>query len=281
MKTDKEIIIKPTRGLLDLKLDEFFQYKNLILMFVKRNYSTRYKQMILGPAWLIISPILSVVAYTIVFGKIANLSTDGIPQPLFYLAGNILWSFFANSINTNSNTFISNASIFGKIYFPRMVIPVANTITLFLDFLIQFVLLGIVYGVYVATGTTPVMVNKTILLLPIYLIQVALLGMGIGIIISSLTTKYRDLMVLVGFGIQIWLYISPVIYSTSIVPDQFKSVYLLNPIAPLLLNFKYSLFGTDGFYILSWIISIIVTLLISVIGIIVFNQIEKDFMDTI
>lgn len=274
------IIIKSKTKLLDLKLNEILQYRNLIWLFVKRNYSTRYKQMILGPAWLIISPLFTIITYTIVFGGIAGLSTDGIPRPLFYLAGSILWGFFANSVVSNSTTFTANAGLFGKIYFPRMVVPLSMVLTLILDFFIQFALMLLLMLFYAATGTG-IAWNWTVVFLPLYLLQLGLLSMGTGIIVSSLTTKYRDLSVLVGFGMQIWMYASPVVYSLTLVPEKFRTLFLLNPVTPVILAFKYSFLGIGripyGYLGISWI----VTLTVLFVGMILFNQIEKNFMDTV
>lgn len=275
-----DVVIKSKTKLLDLKLNEIWQYKNLIWLFVKRNYSTRYKQMILGPAWLIISPLFTIFTYTVVFGGIAGLSTDGVPRPLFYLAGSILWGFFSNGLISNSNTFIANAGLFGKIYFPRMVVPLSMVLTLVFDFLIQFALMLLLLLFYAVTGTG-IAWNWTVLFLPLYLLQLGLLSMGAGIIVSSLTTKYRDLNVLVGFGMQIWMYASPVVYSLTLIPEKFQSWFMLNPVTPVLLAFKYSFLGIGGIPYGYWGISWIVTLVILFGGIILFNQIEKNFMDTV
>lgn len=275
-----DIVIKSKTRLFDLKLNEIYQYKNLIWIFVKRNYSTRYKQMILGPAWLIISPLFTILTYTIVFGGIAGLSTDGVPKPLFYLSGNIMWGFFANGVFSNSNTFTGNAGLFGKIYFPRMVVPISTMLTLLFDFLIQFSLMVLLMLFYIIRGVK-FSYNWTIIYLPLYLLQLGLLAMGIGIIVSSLTTKYRDLGVLVNFGVQIWMYASPVIYSITLVPQKFQLLFMLNPVTPVLLAFKYSFFGIGeisyGFLGISWLM----TLIIVIIGMIIFNQVEKNFMDTV
>lgn len=264
-----------------LNLKEVFRYRDLIWMFVKRNYSTRFKQTILGPAWLIISPLFTIITYTLVFGGIAGLSTDGVPKPIFYLTGNIMWTFFANNINVNANTFISNANIFGKVYFPRLVTPISSIITNFFDFLIQFGLLMVFMVYYLLRGDMSLQLGSELLYIPLVLLQVALLGMGLGIIISSLTTRYRDLRILIGFGLQIWMYGSPVIYSVTLVPDKLKNIFYLNPMTPIILIFKRALLGIGEIPYGYWSISWLVTIAAVAIGIIIFNQVEKTFMDTI
>ncbi len=280
VQSEWDIIVKSKTGLFDLKLKEIYQYKDLIWLFVKRNYSTRYKQMILGPAWIIITPLFTILTYSIVFGGIAGLSTDGIPKPLFYLAGTIIWGFFSSGVISNSNTFTNNAGLFGKIYFPRMVVPLSTMITLFFDFCVQFFLMLLLLAFYAYRGINIVW-NWTVIFLPLYLLQIGLLAMGVGIIVSSLTTKYRDLGVLINFGLQIWMYASPVIYSITLIPQRYRQWFMFNPVTPVILAFKYSFLGIGeisyGFWGISWII----TLLTLFGAIILFNQVEKNFMDTV
>ncbi|HAP22263.1 MAG TPA: ABC transporter permease [Lachnospiraceae bacterium] len=276
-----EIEIVPKTRMLDFKFKELWEYRQLIWTFVKRNYSTRYKQMVFGSAWLIISPLLSVLFHTIIFGGIAGLSTDGIPRPLFYLASNILWAFFANTVHGNSGTFTGNAGLFGKIYFPRIIVPISNLITSALDFFIQFVLLVCLMFGYHFWADYELAMNWTIAFIPVYLLQLGILGVGIGILISSLTTKYRDLIPLVGYGISLWMYLSPVVYSIDLIPKKFQGIYMLNPTAPVLLGFKYSIFGIGSIMVHYMLISLAVSLVIFFIGLLLFNQIEKTFMDTV
>lgn len=264
-----------------LNLGEVFRYRDLIWMFVKRNYSTRFKQTILGPAWLIISPLFTIITYTLVFGGIAGLSTDGVPKPIFYLTGNIMWTFFANNINVNANTFIANANIFGKVYFPRLVTPISSIITNFFDFLIQFGLLMVFMVYYLLRGELDIQISKELLYIPLVLLQVAILGMGLGIIISSLTTRYRDLRILIGFGLQIWMYGSPVIYSVTLVPEKLKNIFYLNPMTSIILIFKKALLGIGEIPYGYWGISWLMTIIAMAIGVVIFNQVEKTFMDTI
>lgn len=276
-----EVEIVPKTRILDLRFKELWEYRQLIWTFVKRNYSTRYKQMVFGSAWLIISPLLSVLTYTIVFGAIAGLSTDGVPRPIFYLTTNILWTFFATTINGNSSTFIGNAALFGKIYFPRMVVPISNMITSALDFFIQFALLICLLLGYHFFAGYELAINWTIIFIPLYLLQLGILGVGVGIIISSLTTKYRDLLPLVSYGVSLWMYLSPIVYSIDLIPDRFRGLYMLNPTAPVLLCFKYSMLGTGSVEINYMLISLVVSIVLFFIGLVLFNQIEKTFMDTV
>lgn len=277
---EKTVVINAKKKWFDFNLKELWEYRELVFLFFKRNYSTRYKQTILGPAWLIISPIFTVFAYTIVFGGIAGLSTDGVPRPMFYLAGSVLWNFFNGCVTEISNTFSDNAGLFGKIYFPRLVNPLSTILTRLADFFIQMGLLIVIYFYYLYNGYN-VKINIFILLCPIVLLQFSMLALGIGIIVSSITTKYKDLKVLVGFGMQIWLYASPVMYSVTLIPKKFYALYLLNPITPGLLIFKKALFGIGKIPYFNWGISWIVTLFVMVIGVMIFNRVEKTFMDTI
>ena len=280
MEQSWDQIIRSKNKWYELNIEEIFQYKDLIKLFVKRNFSTRYKQTILGPAWLFINPLFNMICYTIVFGGIAGLSTDGVPKPLFYLGSNILWGFFAGCLGQTSATFTGNAAIFGKVYFPRMVTPISTVVTTLLDYLIQFSLF-IILAVFYAMSGQAIHLNAYVLLLSLLLLELALLGLGFGIIISAATTRYRDLSILVGFGTTIWMYASPVIYSMDLVPKQFLGVYMLNPVAPVLLTFKYAFFGIGAIpwrYLgVSWIVTIIVLFM----GMVVFNKVEKTFMDTV
>lgn len=273
-------VLKPKHNLFDLNLKELFAYKDLIFLFVKRNFVTKYKQTILGPLWLIISPVLTTLMYVLVFGNIAGLSTDGTPQMAFYMSGNLLWTYFAYCVNQTSNTFVANAGIFGKVYFPRLVTPISTVLTGLLDLTIQFGLFVIILIIYALTGTT-IAINPWVLLTPVLILQLAMLGMGVGIIVSSLTTRYRDLTILVTFGIQLWMYASPIVYSLSQIPERFRFLYMLNPVSPIVVIFRHAFFGTGSIPFLSWGISWITTIVVMVTGILLFNRIEKTFMDTV
>lgn len=273
-------VIEPKTRLFDLKLKELVRYRDLIWMFVKRNFASAYKQTVLGPLWFIINPLITSVLFTIVFGGIAKISTDGVPQMVFYMAGNTAWSYFATCLTSTSSTFTANAGVFGKVYFPRLVMPISTVIYGLLSFAIQFcVLMGfIVYFIAMGENVQP---NITVCLIPVYIIHMAALGLGTGIIISSMTTKYRDLTILVGFGVQLWMYITPIVYPLSTVPEQFRNLIMYNPMAPIINNFKYSMLGCGKMEWGYWGISAIVTAVIVFIGLIVFNRVEKTFMDTV
>ena len=273
-------ILEPKKKWLDINLKELISYKDLIFLFVKRNFVTKYKQTILGPLWLIINPLLTTCMFVVVFGNIAKISTDGAPQLAFYMAGNIVWAYFATCVNQTSNTFVANAGVFGKVYFPRIVVPIATVMTGLLDFFIQFILfIGILFT-YSFTGTH-ISLSAWILATPLLVLQLALIGMGVGILVSSLTTKYRDLTILITFGVQLWMYASPVVYSITQVPERYHFIYLLNPVAPIVTIFRYAFLGTGYVPMASWGISWITTLVLAGLGIIMFNRIEKTFMDTV
>lgn len=282
-KMDNEkwtIVIKAQNGWFDINLKELWQYKDLIFLFVKRNYSTRYKQTILGPAWLFINPMLSTIMYSIVFNQIAHLSTDGAPPLAFYMAGNILWGCFATCINQTANTFLENANIMGKVYFPRLVMPIATMITAIIDFCIQLILFLGTLIICIISGAE-LCINLWILAVPMVIVELAIFGLGCGIIVSSLTTKYRDLKVLVSFGVQLWMYATPVVYSITLIPEKFRNLYLLNPVAPCVLIFKHAFLGIGEIPYIAWIISWMTTIAILLIGILIFNRVEKTFMDTV
>ncbi len=280
MQKNTHIVITPRTNLLDIRLGELIRYQDLIWLFFKRNYITRYKQTVLGPAWLIISPLFTMMIYTIVFGRIAGLSTDHIPQPLFYMTGNIFWCLFSDCLYGAASTFTGNTGIFGKVYFPRLVVPVSNMITSCADFIIKLGLLAILIGFYAFRGDG-LFLSGRIVILPLLMLQVCLTGMGIGILVSALTTKYRDLQVLVGFGMQIWMYATPVIYSRTMIPQGFQKLFMCNPVTPAVLLFKNIFFGTDADVMKYWGISWVITVFIFFFGVIVFNQAEKNFMDTV
>lgn len=264
----------------DFDLKEFWRYRDLIFLFVKRNYNTRYKQTILGPLWLLFNPLITVTLYVLVFGNIAGLATDGSPQFAFYLCSNAIWTYFATCIAETSNTFTANVAILGKVYFPRLVMPVSSVITGFLDLLIQVVMLTVVIIYYICTGTR-MHITWALLLAPILVIQTALLGLGCGIIIAACTTKYRDLVVLVSFGIQLWLYVSPVVYTSTAIPPEIYNIYMCNPMAPIITVWRYAVLGTGEFPVMHWGISWIVTLMVLVLGVLFFNKVERTFMDTV
>ena len=272
-------IIRPYNKLLDLKLNELWQYRDLIIMFVKRDFKTMYKQTILGPLWIIINPILTTLMQVLVFGNIANISTDVMPQFLFYMSGNTMWLYFSGCLTKTSNTFVANSGVFGKVYFPRLVTPISIVISGLISFLVQFVILLFVVGYY--TINKVIHPNVLVFLTPLLVLELALLGMGCGIIISALTTKYRDLAVLVTFGVQLWMYGSAIIFPVSSIPQRWGEILMLNPVVPIVEAFRYAFTGNGTFSILYLGISIVVTLIILLGGVIIFNRVEKTFMDTL
>ena len=278
-------VIKPKTGWFELNLKELFHYKDLIFLFVKRNFTSLYKQTILGPLWAIIQPFLTTVVFTLVFGGIAGLDTGGVPSFIFYMCGNIAWGYFSQCFTSTANTFTGNAAIFGKVYFPRMVIPISVVLTNLISFFIQFVFF-LCFWVYYLITSSAVQPNWTIALMPLMLLQMAILGLGFGIIVSSVTTKYRDLSMLVSFGIQLWMYATPVAYSTSLIAEspslsKYMGLYMLNPLTPLIESFKNAFLGTGAVDIVYILISWAITLVVLFIGVILFNRVEKSFMDTV
>lgn len=272
--------IKSKTGWFDVDLKELAHYKDLVWLFFKRNYTTRYKQTILGPLWLILNPLFTVSLYALVFGNLAGLSTDGIPQFVFYLCSNALWTFFSTSLTQTSSTFTLNAAIMGKVYFPRLVMPISSVLTGMLDLVIQLGMLVVVMIGYTITGTG-FNIGPMLLFAPLLLLQTALLGLGFGIIVAALTTKYRDLVVLVGFGVQLWMYATPVVYTAGLIPDRFMTLYMLNPMAPIMECWRYVVTGTGEFFWNYWGLSLVTTVIVLVIGVLLFSRVEKTFMDTV
>lgn len=273
-------VIKSKTGLFELNLKEFFQYKDLIWLFFKRNYSTRYKQTILGPLWLLIDPMMTVIMQSVVFGGIAGLSTAGVPRILFYMCSNTLWAFFSGCFSSGVWAFTSNSWIMGKIYFPRLVMPLSSILTGFFDFLIRMLLFAIIIVIYSFLGQ-PLTFTSQIALAPLFVLEAALFGLGFGLILAALTTKYRDLHVLVGFGLHLWMYGSPVVYTLDLVPEKYLGLYLLNPMAVIIDGFRGVVLGIGEpnwhYWGMSWIVTIVVLFL----GVLVFNKTEKTFMDTV
>ncbi len=265
----------------DLKLKEVWRYKDLIWLFTKRSFVVQYKQTILGPAWLFLNPILTSFIFTFVFGGIAGMSTDGIPQMMFYLPSTAIWTFFAACVTTNATTFTANAAVFGKVYFPRLTTPISNVLSAVLQFCIQMVMVIAFWVFFIITGE--ISPNYfALFLIPVVLIHLGIMGMGFGIIISSMTTKYRDLSILVGFGVSLWMYATPIVYPLSQLGDgTMKTILMINPVTMPIEVFRYALLGKGTINILFLIISWIFTILVAVFGIMVFNKVERTFMDTV
>lgn len=273
-------IIQPKNGWFELNLKELLNYKDLIILFVKRNFTAQYKQTILGPAWAIIQPLITTVIFTLVFGNIAGLAPSGVPTFLFYLSANIIWQYFSGCLTQTSSTFTANAAILGKVYFPRLVMPVSSVISQLIPFAIQLVFFIIfwVYYLVVPSGVEP---NWYILLFPLIILQLAMLGLGFGVIISACTTKYRDLAMAVGFGTQLWMYATPIAYDISMIPEKYLALYMLNPVTPAVMAMRYAFLGTGYFDLKYYLISWIVTIVVLFIGVILFSRIEKTFADTV
>lgn len=265
----------------DLKLKEVWQYRDLIILFTKRTFALTYKQTVLGPLWIFLNPFLTSIIYTFVFGGIAGMSTDGVPQILFYLCSNAIWTFFSSCVTKNAATFTDNAAVFGKVYFPRLTISVSNVLASIIQFLVQMLLVGIFLVYYIIKGE--VHPNWSIwVLIPLILIHLGIMGLGVGIIISSLTTKYRDLAILVTFGVQLWMYATPIVYPLSQLGDGFmKKILIFNPVTAPVELFRYAVLGQGTVDIVHLVISAVFTIIVAVLGIMVFNHVEKTFMDTV
>lgn len=276
-------IIRPRSGWFDINLRELWQYHDLTLLFVKRNFTVLYKQTILGPAWILLNPLITTLIFNVVFGNMAGMPTDGVPGFLFYMAGNTVWTFFANCVNNTANTFVTNSQVFGKVYFPRLTMPVSQVLTSLINFVIQAAMYLAFWLYFYCTGSE-VRFTAWALAIPLIMVQVMLLGLGIGIIVSSLTTKYRDLAIAVGFGVQLWMYATPVTYSSSMIADRFPSllgVYMLNPITPVIELFRAAYLGVAEYSLQYNLISAGTTLIVLALGVVLFSHTEKTFMDTV
>lgn len=285
MKEMPVTLIRPKSGWFDLPVKELFRYKDLILLFVKRDFVSLYKQTVLGPAWAVIQPFLTTIVFSLVFGSIAGLAPEGVPSFLFYLSGTVVWTYFANCLTRTSDTFIANAAILGKVYFPRLVMPVSTVLSKLIDFAIQYGFFLIFLVIYGLTGAA-IRPNWLILLTPLLLLQLAMLSLGCGVIISAATTKYRDLRMLVSFGVQLWMYASPVAYDmfsmSAFAPGgKYYSLYMLNPVTPIVNLFRYAYLGLGQVDWQSYGISWAVTCCLLFAGIVLFSRVEKTFMDTV
>jgi lipopolysaccharide transport system permease protein len=275
-----DLILEPKRAWWDLRLNQVWRYRDLVLLFVRRDFVSYYKQTILGPLWFLIQPLLTTLTFTVIFGNIAALPTDGLPQFLFYLSGTVIWGYFAECLHKTSDTFIANANIFGKVYFPRLVMPISTLLSNLITFSIQF-LLFLAFLLYFVLAGTDVQPSWAVLVLPLLLLLMAGLGLGFGIIISSLTTKYRDLRFLIQFGVQLWMYATPIIYPVSSIPERFRWIILINPITPIVEAFRFAFLGAGSF---SWLYlgySFLVMMVVLLLGVLIFNRVETTFMDTV
>lgn len=272
--------IKSKTGWFDIDLKELWRYRDLIWLFFKRNYSTKYKQTILGPMWLVLNPLITVTLYSLVFGGLGKLSTGGVPHFVFYLCSNALWSFFSVSLTQTATTFTANAAIMGKVYFPRLVMPISSVLTGMLDLVIQLGILVVVMAGYWVTGYRFTL-GPTLLLAPVLIVQAGILGLGCGIIVASLTTRYRDLAVLVSFGVSLWMYATPVVYTAGLIPEKYLGLYMINPMSPIMECWRNAVIGSGTFYWGYWATSWVITLAVLTLGVVLFSHIEKTFMDTV
>lgn len=275
------LIIKPQNSWFDLHLYDLWRYRDLLLMFVRRDFVSLYKQTILGPLWFVLQPVLTTITFIIIFNKGAKIPTDGTPPALFYLSGLVVWNYFSTCLNKTATTFTSNAGIFGKVYFPRLIVPLSNVLSALVSFGIQLALLLLLIAYYYFFLGSSIHFNHFLFFIPVLLLLIAALALGIGIIISSLTTKYRDLVFLFTFGVQLLMYATPVIYPLSFFTGKYKSFILANPITPLVEVFRYSLLGVGEFTIWNIAYCILFTVVTLLIGVLIFNRVEKSFMDVV
>lgn len=285
MRNEKEpnwdLVIKPKRHLFDLRLNEVWKYKDLLVLFVRRDFVSFYKQTILGPVWFFIQPIFTTFIYVFIFGNLAKIPTDGIPQPVFYLSGIVAWSYFSECMVKTSNVFRENASIFGKVYFPRLIMPISIVISSLARFAVQLLLLLLTIAYYIVTGEASFQPNFYLLLFPILVFFMAILGLGFGMIISAMTTKYRDLALLVSFAMPLLMYATPVVYPLSTIGGNFKMIISANPMTPIIEGIRLGMFGRGVFDFYSFIYLLMISVFVLIVGVIVFNRVEKSFVDTV
>lgn len=280
---DWDMVIEPHNHLFDLKLKEVWHYRDLLLLLVRRDFVSFYKQTILGPLWFFIQPLFTTIIYTFIFGSLAGIKTDGIPPPLFYIAGITTWNYFSECLTKTSTVFRDNANVFGKVYFPRLIMPLSIVISSLIRFGVQMLLFFVMMGFYTFKGAS-LQVNVYVLLFPFLVIQMALLGLGAGMIISAMTTKYRDLVFLVTFGIQLLMYTTTVVYPLSEAIKKYPKyewLFSLNPMTAVIETFRCGFLGKGTFSWVSLLSSTVITLIIAVAGTVVFNKVEKDFIDTV
>lgn len=286
-QTWKTHIVPAGRGA-RINFKEVWEYRDLIGLFVKRDFTAKYKQTVLGPLWAVIQPLLTTVVFSIIFGSLAGLTTADVagetvqmPSFLFYMIGTITWSYFSATVTANSNTFITNRAIMGKVYYPRIVTPIATAFANLISFVIQIVMFCVIALVYALLGQAEIRVSAYLLLFPVLVLQLVMLSTGVGIIISSLTTKYRDLAMLVGFSLQLWQYLSPIPYGLALIPEKYMGLYMLNPVTPVVTTMRLAFFGTGYFHWGYYGLSLVVTIVVFFVGLVLFNKIERTFMDTV
>ena len=277
---DKISTITPRKSLFDLRLNEVWNYRDLFVLFIKRDITVTYKQTVLGPLWFFIQPMLTTAMFLLVFGRIAKIPTGGVPPILFYLGGITVWNYFSECLRLTSDTFVKNSALFGKVYFPRIISPLSIVSSNLVKFSIQFILFLGVFLYYLFTNSQ-IHPNTSLLLLPVYIIILAVLALGFGLIISAMTTKYRDLTFLIQFGIQLWMYATPVIYPISQIPEKYRWAIMANPVSSVVEAFKYGFTGSGDFYTKGIIYSGVFAIILFIIGVAIFNRTERTFMDTV
>lgn len=280
MKEEWDLVIKPQQKLLNLNLKEIWQYRDLLTLFVKRDIVTVYKQTVLGPIWFFVQPIMTMLVYVVVFGNVAGISTDGIPKPLFYLSGIIIWNYFSECFMQTSSTFSTNQDMFGKVYFPRLIMPLSKVVSGLVKFSIQFLLFLVVYIYFIINGVV-VSASFSLLLVPFFMLLMAGLGLGFGLIFTSMTTKYRDLQFLIQFGVQLLMYATPIIYPMSLIEGNLKTIISLNPLAHIVEAFKYSFLGQGELSLYGLGYATVFTIVILIAGVLIFNKTERSFVDTV
>ena len=281
MKQQFTTLITAKRGWFDINLKEVWRYRDLVWLFTRRSFVLIYKQTILGPAWILLQPLMTTLIYAVVFGGIAGISTEGVPQILFYMGGTAVWGFFSSCLNQLSSTFTRNANVFGKVYFPRLVMPISTVLSAAINFGMQLAMFLIFWIYYVVTGQISPNFWGLPILVPV-LLYLGMLSLGLGIIVSSMTTKYRDLSLLVSFGVQLWMYITPVVYPLSSLGDGIAAaVVRMNPVTCAVETFRWIFLGTGTLDLSQWGISVVVTAVLVLLGILIFNRVEKTFMDTV
>lgn len=275
-----DIVIDEKTSLFNLKLDEVWRYRDLLGLLVKRDFISFYKQTILGPLWFFIQPIFTTIVFTFIFGNLAGISTDGLPQPLFYLAGITAWNYFADCISKTSTVFKDNANIFGKVYFPRLIMPLSIVVSNLVRFGVQFLLFFAMWTFFYLSGSS-IQITWAITLFPVLLILMAMFGLGTGLIITAMTTKYRDLTFLVSFGVQLLMYATTIIYPLSAAPEEYRTLIEANPMTAIIETFRFGFLGVGSFTVLSFMYSTIVILFTFILGVVLFNKTERSFVDTI
>ncbi|WP_342647777.1 ABC transporter permease [Mucilaginibacter sp. CSA2-8R] len=278
--SDKKWIIKSETSIFDVKFKEVAEYRDLLWLLVRRDFVSFYKQTILGPVWFFIQPLFTIVMYSLIFGGVAGISTDGIPQPLFYLAGIITWNYFSDCLIKTSTIFKDNALIFGKVYFPRLIMPLSLVFSNLVRFAVQIVLFVILMVFYYIKGSN-ISMNMYALLFPLLVVLMAILGLGFGMIISALTTKYRDLAFIVTFGVPLLMYATTVVYPLSATPTKFYWIVKLNPLTPIIEHFRYGFLGSGTISWPSLIYSAVCSIVVLLLGVLIFNKVEKNFIDTV